>query len=75
MAVILKRRKNKTRWDLLVNRGGKHICCVCRKRFKIGRRVFIGVHPQTQEELWRHDSCCANTYQWNKLFNKKDERS
>lgn len=49
--------------------GGENKCFVCEKKFKIQhKRIYIGKHPDTEENLYRHEKCESGSINWHKKF-------
>ena len=57
---------NKTHWEI-IQKSGRGTCCICEKKLTGGK--YIGKHPETGAELWRHDSCGAGSPNWLNKFN------
>lgn len=60
--------KDTQHWNVLKGQGGVVNCCICKKKLHSDRK-WIGNHPDTGEELWRHSSCGCGSNNWKKLFN------
>lgn len=67
--IKINRREKKdetSHWDKI--KTGKNLCFVCDKKFKLHhRRVYIGKHKRSEEDLFRHEYCESGSRNW---FNK-----